>query len=202
MPILPVHFFEEIAQVSGKREKQDYENRRKRNNSSWGEVGELLDYTRYYYQVKSVNVVDVQSNDSMVVSATTKALPEPVSGFRAEDGHVKQIPLQWSPSGETDLQEFELFRGDNASSIEKKVTSVKSDVLQYVDTRLEDGREYYYKIRAVDQYDLPGAFSPVISATTKPLPSTPGNPRHELDGLQPKLSWDKNPEDDITKYQI
>jgi len=191
--------FEEIAQVSGK-EKQEYMD--KGNKSSWGEVGDLQDFSYYYYLVRSVNIVDVQSDDSMMVSATTKALPEAVSGFRAENRHVKQIPLQWSEPMETDLKEFEIFRGDKTSSIDKKVTAVKSDVFQYVDNRLEDGRTYYYKIRAVDQYDLPGEFSTIINGTTKPLPSRPLNPQHQLNGLQLRLTWDKNPENDISRYQI
>jgi fibronectin type 3 domain-containing protein len=191
--------FAEIAQVKGK-EKQEYMD--KGNNSSWGEVGKLQDFTNYYYQVRSINIVDVESDESMTISATTKALPEAVTGFSAENRQVKQIPLQWSPSGKADLKEFEIFRGDTAASVDKKIETIKSDVFQYVDKKLEDGKPYHYKIRAVDHYDLPGEFSAIINATTKPLPSKPVNPQHALEALQVRLTWDKNPENDIARYQI
>lgn len=197
--ISPSGPFEEITKVPGK-EKQEYMDRG--NKSSWGEVGELQDFTEYYYKIRSTNIVKVQSDDSISVSATTKALPDAVVGFTAENKHVKQIPLQWSSPEETDLKKFEIFRGDNDSSVNKKVTSVKSNVFQYIDIRLKDGQAYYYKIRAIDKYDLPGKFSTVIQATTKPLPNKPVNPQHELEGLQLGLTWDKNQENDIAKYQI
>jgi len=197
--VIPSGPFEEIAQVSGK-EKQEYVD--KGNNSSWGEVGELLDFSQYYYRVRSVNIVDVQSDDSIIVSAITKALPAVVTGFNAENKHVKQMPLQWSLSGETDLKKYEIFRGEKPSSVNKKITSVESDVFQYIDSRLKDGHTYYYKIRAVDKYDLPGEFSVIISGTTKPLPGKPLNPQSELNGLRLKLMWDMDLGNDIAKYQI
>lgn len=191
--------FEEITTISHK-ETTEYED--KGGTSTWGEVGSLGDNTSYYYKIQAINLVDVRSLDSAIAGATTKALPVAVTNLHATGNEVKQVSLSWHPNPETDLGHYEVFRGDTPDSIDKRIEKVPSTVHGYMDTGLKDGHTYYYRVRAVDTYDLEGPFSSNASATTKPTPKTPEQVSFALDGERVLLSWQKNPEADIDHYRI
>jgi fibronectin type 3 domain-containing protein len=191
--------FEEIATVSGV-ETTEYED--KGNTSTWGDVGSLADDTRYYYKAQAINLVDVRSLDSAVTSATTKALPVAVADLGAADNEVKQVSLNWSPNPETNLDRYEVFRGDTPDAVDKRIEKLPSSAHGYIDEKLDDGRTYYYRVRAVDAYNLEGEFSPVVSATTKPTPQTPQQAGFEFDGERVIVRWQANPEPDIVCYRV
>lgn len=188
--------FEEIKQLSG-RDHSDYMD--KDTASSWGEVGKLMDNTTYYYQIRSINIVDVKSEESETISAVTKPMLDKVSGLRAIENQVQQVALSWYA---LDCKEYEIFRGESASKIEKSIATVGSKTLNYTDKNLENGKQYYYKVRAIDSFDLPGIFSPVVGARTKPLPNKPTNLTHSLNGNQLILTWDQNSEPDVVSYKV
>lgn len=194
--VTPSGPFEEIKTLSG-RDHSDYMD--KGAGSSWGEVGKLLDNTTYYYQIRSINIVDVPSDESVTVSAVTKPMLDMVKGVNAVSNQVKQVSLSWSP---LDCKEYEIFRGESSSSVEDSIATVGANSPQYTDKKLEDGKQYFYKIRAIDSYDLPGVFSQTVSASTKPLPQKVAGLSHSLNGGTLSLSWQQNPETDITVYKI
>lgn len=191
--------FEEIATVSGK-ETTEYEDKGK--PSGWGEVGSLEDDTRYHYKIQAINLVDVRSFDSAVAGATTKALPVAVADFDAAGAEVKQVSLSWSPNPETDLDRYEVFRGDTPDAVDKRIEKLPNTADSYIDQKLNDGQTYYYRVRAVDIYDLEGAFSPIVSAMTKPTPQPPQQIGFDLDGERVILRWQRNPEPDIACYRV
>lgn len=188
--------FEEIKQISG-RDKSKFMD--KGTGSTWGDVGELLDNTTYFYQIRSINIVDVISEESTTVSAVTKPMLDKIIGLSAIGNQVKKVTLSWNSS---DGKEFEIFRGETPSSVNRKIATVGSKTLKYIDTKLKDGKQYFYTVRAVDSFDLPGVFSDLANAITKPLPSKPTNLTHSTNGTQLILSWNANPEHDISGYKI
>jgi fibronectin type 3 domain-containing protein len=171
----------------------------KGTGSTWGDVGELLDNTTYFYQIRSINIVDVKSVESATVSATTKPMLDKITGLSAVKNQVKQVALSWNPS---DGKEFQIFRGETPASVKKEIATVGSNTLKYIDKNLEDGKQYFYKVRAVDSFDLPGVFSDFVDARTKPLPGKPTNLTHSINGTQLTLSWSASPETDISVYKI
>jgi fibronectin type 3 domain-containing protein len=191
--------YKEIAFIEGKDANQYLDKGKK---SSWGDEGHLKDNTEYFYKIQSVNVVDVHSPDSPLISAVTKPIPVPVTGLKAKQREVKQVSLNWQPNPEADIKEYRIFRGDSQDSIEKNIKNVPANVFAYTDKKLKDGRRYFYKIQAIDKDNLVGKFSDTVSAMTKPLPTEPKGLLIELVNGQLKLSWHKNPEVDIAKYQV
>lgn len=191
-------FFEEITRT--KKKQNEYTDMGKKGGR--GKVGSLTDDTTYYYQIKTVNVVDVLSLGSVVISATTKALPLVVTGFSATQNDVKQVVLAWNKNPETGLDRYEVYRGNKAGSVKKDLEEVDANHQRYIDDDLKDNQTFYYKIRAVDQFDLSGPFSVVISSTTKPKPTKPENLQYVFNGERIQLRWKKNRESDITKYMI
>ncbi len=188
--------FVTIKNISG-RDKSEFMD--KGTGSSWGDVGELLDNTTYFYQVRSINIVDVASEESTTVSAVTKPMLSKITGLSAIENQARKVTLSWDSS---DGKEFEIFRGETPSSVKKEIATVGSKTLKYIDTKLEDEKQYFYKVRAVDSFDLPGVFSDLANATTKPLPSKPTNLTHSTNGTQLILSWNANPENDISTYKV
>ena len=188
--------FAKIKQISG-RDKSEFKD--KGTDSTWGDVGDLLDNTTYFYQIRSINIVDVISEESATVSAVTKPMLNKITGLNAIENQARKVTLSWNSS---DGKEFEIFRGETNASVKEKIATVGSNKLKYIDTKLADGKQYFYKVRAVDSFDLPGVFSDIANATTKSLPSTPTSLTHSTNGTQLILSWNANPEHDISAYKI
>ncbi|VAX16821.1 hypothetical protein MNBD_NITROSPINAE02-955 [hydrothermal vent metagenome] len=162
----------------------------------------LGDHVTYYYKIQAVNVVDVVGQKSKVASATTKAVPVAVTGVKASMYEVKQVSLSWKLNPEGDIEKYVIMRGDNAEEVDNKIESVSGAASSYVDTGLKDGRNYYYKIRAVDKDKLEGKFSKVVGSTTKAVPVKPTGLEADLQGGGILITWQANPEPDIAKYHI
>ncbi|MCF6186745.1 MAG: hypothetical protein L3J49_04620 [Desulfobulbaceae bacterium] len=186
--------FLQIDYVSG-RERQQYV-----DDGSWDLP--LASDTTYWYRLRSVNVVDVQSPDSSTVSATTKAAPAPVTGVQATSGLFRRIELNWQPNPEPDIRAYEIYRGSVESNINTRVSAIEPELTTYTDTSLGDSRTYWYQIRAIDQDDLPGQRSEIVQATTKQPPTRPTRLRTTINGTEILISWRTNPEQDIAHYEI
>ncbi len=186
--------FEQIDYVSG-RLRQEFV-----DQGTWG--APLADNTRYFYRLRAVNVVDVNSEFSNIVSATTKPVPVAVTGVTASDNLYRRVELTWQPNPEADIARYEIFRGAIEDNTTLKVGSVPAPATRFTDTYLRDGAIYWYRIRAIDVDGLEGAMSEVVQATTKPVPVRPAGLAARLVGGGILLEWKKNPEEDIQRYEI
>jgi fibronectin type 3 domain-containing protein len=190
--------FEKIAFVEGK-ETQYLDGTKK---GFWGEAGVLKDETRYYYKIQAVNVVDVPSPDSPVVSAVTKGVPKPVTGLQAQQLEIKQVTLKWTPNGEEDIVKYEVFRGMEPSKVESRLETVPPGTSQFLDKGLKDGTKYYYRLRCVDKDGLEGKFSETVAADTKPVPGKPQGLKAVFEGNRIRVTWQPNGEKDIAQYVV
>ena len=175
----------------------------KGESSGWGSSdGNLKDYTRYYYKIQSVNIVDVVSPESLVISAITKPVPVAVAGLQASQLEPRRVTLQWQLNPESDIVAYEIFRSNERPDDFDDITKLSKDAIRYVDKDRDDGTIYYYKVRAIDKDGLIGKFSEIISSKTKPIPKTPQGLKAQTEGTQIVLTWQSNPEPDIKKYVI
>jgi len=186
--------FQQIDYVSG-RESQQYV-----DNGSWDHP--LQDNTTYWYRLRSVNVVDAQSPDSVTVHATTKAAPGAVQGLVAQSGLFRRIELHWQPNPEPDISGYEIFRGTIIDGVHTKIGTTGPDTTHYTDSGLSDGRTYWYQVRAIDRDGLIGARSATIQATTKHPPKRPLGLKATVKPGGILLTWQANPEQDIDHYEI
>ncbi|MEK6690269.1 MAG: fibronectin type III domain-containing protein [Nitrospirota bacterium] len=191
--------FEMIKFVESKDQSQFVDGGKK---GAFSDEPTLQDETRYFYKVTAVNVVDVRSPDSPVISAITKSVPKPVMGFNATQLEVKQVSLSWQPNPEKDIAKYVIYRGDDSNSVTKHVQDVPTSATNFTDRDLKDGTKYYYRVRAIDNDSLEGKFSHVVSSSTKPVPSKPQALMAQMEGERLKISWKPNPEQDIAKYVV
>jgi len=155
--------FKKIAEVEGKEGDKFIDRSSFRHK--------LLDGTTYYYLIRSINIGGVLSSDSKIVSGTTKAVPQAPLGLEATLGEVKQITLTWNPNPEPDIAEYRIYRGNSSSGRFGEIGKSGVDRLTYTDKGLSDGKQYYYKIRAVDQDGLKGKLSSPVRGMTRPQPA-------------------------------
>ena len=191
--------WKEIAKVAG-RESGDYLDRG--TGGFWRSGATLKDRTEYFYKIRVRNVVDVESEDSPVVSAVTKPVPAAVAGLEAGQFEVKQVSLRWQRNPEPDIDHYEVFRGNKPGSEKTDLGDVPSSQTGFVDEGLKDGTNYHYKVRAVDSDGLIGRYSPSVPSETKPVPRKPKGVMAVDDGEQVIVTWHDNPERDITHYII
>jgi fibronectin type 3 domain-containing protein len=162
----------------------------------------LADGTLHYYKMRSYNKVDVLSEESDVVSARTKKIPQAPSGISAVEGQPRKISLTWKPNPEKDIKHYLIYRSDGAEKRYRKVAAKSGDKTDFIDTKLADGTTYYYRVKAVDVDGLQSEFSETISATTKVVPSRPKGIKAEGSKGEITISWETNPEADIARYHI
>ncbi len=162
----------------------------------------LDDGTLYHYKVRSYNKVDVLSEESEMVSARTKRVPQPPLGLNAVGGQVRRISLTWRANPEKDIKHYVVYRSEDAGEGYKKITTVPGDKTDFIDAKRADGATHSYKVKAIDADGLESEFSEAVSAMTKRLPSVPKGIKAEGGRRKVTLSWEANPEADISRYHI
>lgn len=185
--------FQQIDFVRG-RETQEYTDSGSGNSP-------LADNTTYFYKLRSVNVLDISSEDSDTISATTKPAPVTLDGIWVTNNQFRHVKLQWQPNPENDIVAYEIFRGETGDDL-RRIATVKTPDTSYTDSGLRDGSTYWYQVRAIDSDQLQGALISPVTATTKPLPTAPSGLSAKLTPQGIMLQWHDNPEKDIDHFEI
>jgi len=185
--------FQQIDFVRG-RETQEYT-----DTGSWNTP--LANNTTYFYRLRSVNMVDLSSEESDTVSATTKPVPVAVHGVRVTNNLFRKVDLQWQLNPENDIISYEIFRGETGDDL-RRIATVNAPTTSYTDSGLRDGSTYWYQVRAIDRDQLKGALFSPVSAATKPKPAAPSGLSAKLTPQGIMLQWKSNSEMDISHYEI
>lgn len=105
--------------------------------------GGLTDGTEYFYIIER-NTPDT-SSDSNQLSAIT-ILPEPT--LDSVDTSIEdEITVGWTKNDDSSDGNFEIFRREDGTTHSSVATNTNLSNLDYTDTGLEDGEQFYYKIR-------------------------------------------------------
>lgn len=145
----------------------------------------LEDGTTYHYKVAAYNAVGEGLNSS-VANATTWTIPSEVNDLVASPGS-RQVTLSWfapDENGGTAIIRYNIYR-----RIEGVYTLVgNSTSTSFVDTGLNDGTSYTYRVRAVNAMGE-GPFAQVTSAVTWSLPGQVTGLTATQVGAAIELSW-------------
>jgi hypothetical protein len=174
----------------------------------------LKDGTKYFYKIQAINVVNILSPNSPVISAVTRGAPAVVTGFEAESNLPRKVALKWTRSDDPVVKGYALYRSlaefdpfekiSFINGIDKNKFMDKGKSGSWGDTgNLKDNTLYYYIIKAVNVVNVHSPDSSTLSAFTKPVPVLVSNfIAVQSEVKQVSLSWDPNPEADIAKYEI
>jgi len=130
-----------------------------------------LDDNRVYkYRLRAVTYENIHSTPSDIAKVVTKPLPKPVADLQATTKEPKQITLSWKANAESDISHYNIYRSTSGNGGYKY--HVKLNETEFKDEINEDGKNYYYKVTAVDKDTLesPMQVNPVHGSTlAKPL---------------------------------
>jgi len=117
--------------------------------------------TYYYYVITRVNTYNRQGAYSPELALNT-GQPSPPTGLAAERGN-HEITLSWDANPEDDIQGYLVFRAIHHHENEYQLIDTSLTV-SYLDTDLANGFRYYYKLKAIDIYDIESFYSDTVSA--------------------------------------
>jgi fibronectin type 3 domain-containing protein len=166
-----------------------------------GNFDRLADNGTYYYAIAAFNKVDVESDLSEIIFATTKPRPLKPTGLKGEALKVKEVPLTWLPNPENDIVAYQIYRNTGSEDGFSRIARVESKI-KYEDKGLKDGHIYKYKIRAEDKDELLSDFSEVISVETKSKPKKPEGLAGDIVQGKVELTWQRGTEPDISYYSV
>ena len=165
----------------------------------------LADGVTYEYALTALDG-DTETEQSNIVSATTKPVPQPPAQFQAASGEVKKVTLSWVPLTDADVKGYKIYRKDgNDFDLLETIDSRTSG--RFVDEgnffkKLKDGTQYEYRIVAYNRYDAIGPTSDSVVAETKPVPTRVESVVASESVPNVVLQWQANPESDIDYYQV
>ncbi len=119
----------------------------------------------YIYCVRCKLCNGLVTGPSQPVKAITKPLPLPPSELQASMDLPKKIRLSWKPSPTRDVVYYKVYRAPFAIGFYSYRAKVEGT--SFEDQVGEDGKEYYYKVTAVDKDGLESEMpeAPVVGAT-------------------------------------
>jgi len=166
-----------------------------------GQFDKLGDNETHYYTIAAFNKVDVESDLTEAVSATTKARPVKPAGLTGEAFKVKKVPLAWTPNPEGDIAFYYIYRSAGPEDGFPRVAKVQGKT-RHEDKDLKDGHKYRYKIRAEDKDELESDFSEIITVETKARPMRPENLKGSAAEGKADLDWQAGKEPDLSHYTV
>jgi fibronectin type 3 domain-containing protein len=169
------------------------------------ESEQLADGVRYRYRVRSIDSKGRLAREpSLVVSATTAALPDPPHGLRAYSHLPRQVALTWDPTLDPTVAGYIVLRSPSARGPFESIARVEDHFQpRYLDLGLGDLRVFYYRVSAYNVAGAVGAPTEPVVAVTKAEPLPPTGLRVVEKRLgENELRWEPNVEPKIAGYRL
>jgi len=163
---------------------------------------DLDDNSTYFYFLTTFNKLNVESELSESVAATTKPRPVKPTGLKGVDLKVKSTVLTWQANPETDIVLFHIFRATGKESSDFSSVGKVEGKVEFLDNDLKDGTFYQYRIQAEDKDGLLSDASDIIKVQTKPRARPPENLTGEFRQGKAELRWNPGPEADLDQYIV
>lgn len=158
--------------------------------------------TEYVYQFASFDKNKNVSSFSQTITAKTHAISS-VSYIEAISNYPRKVKIIWSPHQDTRVNGYIVERKDKNGNW-KELDKIQNRLLvEYLDTKLEDGTTYEYQIIAYNANNSRSIPSKSVQATTKAKPKQITNFRATNNvPKQINLSWNLHDNPEVTSYKI
>ena len=105
----------------------------------------------FYYKIVAVNKVYINSDYSAPVAIKLKDVIPPAQPVIINtELNNNSVVISWLQQFENDLAGYKVFRSEDSLSGFTELASLTKEVLSYTNNNLEPGKNYYYKIAAID----------------------------------------------------
>jgi len=154
---------------------------------------DLDDNRVYKYRLRAVTYENIKSTPSDIAKVVTKPLPQEIQNVQASTDQPKIIKVSWTQSPDKDIAFYNVYRSTSGEGSYDYY--MKLNETNFNDEIAEDGKNYYYKITAVDLDELEGLQQSIPAhGSTLEKPITPTF----IDALVQKgaavLTWKSNDE--------
>lgn len=166
--------------------------------------GGLKPDTSYVYRFSSYTKDGVESDAGAVVSVKTKPILEPVSFIAAIDNLPMRAKIVWRPHISPDVVEYVVQKSSASDKNWEDIAKVSPRLMaEYIDTKVESGKTYYYRVIAKTfdgAYSMP---SEMVMVKTKnlPLPITEIYATKNLP-KQIAVNWEAPEQKEFDKYNL
>lgn len=161
----------------------------------------LLPNTTYLYRFATKNAQGAASVATQPLQATTQAFSPPTH-VQAVSNYPRKVKLLWRPHKDLRTLGYIVQRAQGKDFVEVARIPNRLQV-EYLDTKLEDSTEYFYRVFAFGANDILSTPSPVVSGRTKPAPTMPQGVFASFDlPRMVRISWQKSPQKDIASYEV
>jgi len=149
---------------------------------------DLKDNSVYLYRVRVLTFDGIESKPSDVVKVITKSLPRPVVNIKTTNNLPQRIRIQWDPSTQADINLYHVYKSMHSNGGYNLIAKLRDT--SYVDTIVEDGANYYYRVSAVDKDGLESEHDPhSIHGKTLDKPAAPAMTEAHLVGQTIEVMW-------------
>ena len=179
-------------------------------------VDPLANETEYTFQIRAVNDVDVgvPSNPIDVTPTAADTEPSPPKNLRIVTVGDAQVSFEWDlpdSDGGSDITDYQYQKIETSGGTWGAWTNIPNDIggslptSYIVSTGLNNGTEYSFQIRAINNVGESLASNPITARPQAPaqVPLVPIDFNAEAEDAQVLLSWKKpdNRRSPIEKYQ-
>ncbi len=135
----------------------------------------VVNFTTYYYTVRSVDNESTESGDSNKVSATpSETIPPAVPANLVASSGDGTVDLDWDDNLEADLGGYNVYRATTSGGPYTQLNGSTVQSSEFTDNAVINSSTYYYVVSAVDSpAGNESAFSAEVSAT--PVGTAPPN---------------------------
>jgi len=150
-----------------------------------------INFFRFYQFVSEAITVRVDFIRFSGLAFEPLAIPQNLSATAGD----ASVQLDWDDNTESSLAGYDVYRSRLTGLIYSKVNDEPLSSSEYLDTDVDNGVKYYYKIKAVDQTGNESGYSDIVAAT--PEANTTFTSLHKIDArIYP------NPMDDFLQLQV
>ena len=136
--------------------------------------------TTYYYKIRAYNTYGESALSNLIAGTTQSAsgsAPQVPSGLVVGSPTTTSLKISWNSVENTDG--YRLYRSSSADGAYSLITEIDSSYTDHIDTSLDAGFIYYYKIEAYNSNGSSGLSSFAFGTTLSP----PGDPPQTPTGL-------------------
>ncbi|MCX7836088.1 MAG: T9SS type A sorting domain-containing protein [bacterium] len=144
---------------------------RPRSGIGWTIVPNAAPYSYTFGPGQSVTVCGLTHYSEWLLLSEEVLLPVQMSSFTASGGN-SQVILNWRTESEVNNHHFNIYRSESENVVGELIatvlgqgTSTSGHIYRYIDTRVINGKTYYYRIADVDVDGIESMYPYVVHAT-------------------------------------
>ncbi|EDZ61220.1 protein containing fibronectin type III domain [Sulfurimonas gotlandica GD1] len=161
---------------------------------------DLKDEYVYKYRVLVLTYDGITSTPSEIVQVVTKALPISIKHIVATTNLPRKIEINWEKSTTEDFSFYHLYKSETSDGTYELIAKLYNPT--FTDVIEEDGKEYFYRVSAVEKNGLESIHDKIsIQGITLIKPEIPSLVEAKVVDNKIEIKWN-NKDTRVKKYTV